>query len=157
MRDRQAQFIDSDPLAQPSALHFRNRWAEPSATFFRGSRYFTVGHEWFVTLREGIDLGPFLERGQAELAVARHIAEHCLKSPGEVARLFGHRESDATEFELMVREMLGCLEQQQLRSENCAFVWTTQRIDELRRNPTASSQTDARITALEYLLDQLEG
>ena len=90
------------------------------------------------------------------MAVARHVAEHSLQTPGGVARLLGNDEEGATRFEIMVREMLACLEQRQLRSENCAYVWAKQRIDALRREPGSQSFTMLRIGVLEHLLNTLE-
>jgi len=142
------------PGAQPPRV--QNRRSDDARTVFRGSRYFTVGHEWYFMLREGGTLGPFSERGEAELAGAQHVAEYCLMSSGGIAKLFDHDEDGITEFELMVREMLDCLEQRKLRSENSAFVWTRQRVDELLQKPEKQRHTHTRIKALEYLLDQWE-
>lgn len=150
--DDQTQFVDPSSGLTENLPCFQNRRSESAATFFRGERYFTVGHEWFVSVREGTDLGPFLHRGEAELAVALHVAEHCLRSPGGTAELSSHSEASVTEFELMVQEMLGCLEQRQLCSEDRAYSWTKQRIDALRKHPAQQRHTIARITALEYLL-----
>lgn len=152
-----SQSGSSYPHAGGQALRFRNRRSDPPVTFFRSSRYFTVGHEWYVTTREGRNLGPFSTRDEAELAGVEQVARHYLVSHGGVAKLYDHDEDGVTEFELMVREMLAGLEQHQLRSENIAFVWTTQRIDELERYPDKQTHTAARIKALEYLLDQWGG
>jgi len=157
--ETQFQFADTHLAETPpkvDPLRFHNRRTEPEQIFFRGGRYFTVGHEWFVTLREGIDLGPFLHQETAELAAARHIADICIDSPGGIADLFHHAETEATAFEMLVRELVEGLEQRLLRSDNCAYVWTQQRLDSLHRRPGNRTHVSVRIRALEYLMDEFE-
>lgn len=155
LKTADAHLAETLPKVHP--LRYHNRRTEPERIFFRGGRYFTVGHEWFVTLREGIDLGPFLRQETAELAAARHIAGACIDSPGGIADLFHHTETEATEFEMLVRELVEGLEQRLLRSDNCAYVWTQQRLDSLRRHPEKQTRVSTRIRALEYLMDEFEG
>jgi hypothetical protein len=134
----------------------RNRRSDHGYTCFRGDRYFTVGHEWYVTLREGKDLGPYLNRDDAELALAMHVAKCCLAAPGGIAEMFAGAEDDTGEFEILVSEMVDGLEQRQLRGENCAYVWIKQRLDAIYMKPAQETYPLVRLRALNFLFGELD-
>ena len=50
----------------------RSSDAEPMRCF-RTSRYFCVSGDWYFTTRENKDLGPFLSREHAEMALSRYL------------------------------------------------------------------------------------
>ncbi len=47
------------------------RAGEPQRTWFRTSRFFSVGEVWFFTTREGIDVGPYESKAAAQRDAAR--------------------------------------------------------------------------------------
>lgn len=151
-----AREVSAGSLRPGSSVEFRNRRNDHRQTYFRAGRYFTIGHEWYVTLREGDDMGPYPDRDVAEMALAMRVAGDCVESPGGIARLFGNNEECASLFEIMVREMADGLEQRKLRSDNCAYVWARQRLDELYRHPAQQTHPVVRSKALNYLLYQME-
>ena len=82
------------------------RRSDGYAPFFRSDRYFTVGHEWYVTKREGGHLGPYLSQEEAQRALAKHVAV-VLDLSGEAGRLLDPQQGGpATAFEGMVRSVL---------------------------------------------------
>ncbi len=141
---------------RPTPGDFRNRRSEPPRTFFRCGRYFTVGHEWYVTNREGIDLGPYVDREQAELGLAMHVTACCFARPGRIAELRKRAQHGLTSFEALVAEMVGCWEQRRLRSANSAYVWTQQRLERLNERPEGVDHLESRARALRYMLARLD-
>ena len=92
------------PGAATGVLQYRR--SEGHAPFFRSDRYFTVGHEWYVTKREGGHLGPYLSRDEAERALAKHVAV-LLQLDGQTERLLDPPQGGpATAFEGLVRTVL---------------------------------------------------
>lgn len=143
-------------IRQDVSRDLRNRRSEPPRTFFRCGRYFTVGHEWYVTNREGIDLGPYKDREQAELALAMHVTACCFARTGGIAELRRRAQQGLTRFEALVAEMVGCWEQRRLRSANCAYVWTQQRLQRLYESPQGTDHLESRMRALRYMLSRLD-
>jgi len=47
------------------------RPGEPPVPHFRSDRIIQVNGQWFLSTREGIDVGPYADRAAAEAAVAR--------------------------------------------------------------------------------------
>jgi len=144
------------PNKKPLPPPIVNRRAEQGGTYFRGGRYFTVGHEWYVTLRHGLEIGPFPDREEAELTLARHVAERLAQRPGGLASLDDHGDRQATPFELLVREILGAYEQRRLRSENSAYVWVMRRLAELDKHPPRDIRSEMHRRALQRLLVELD-
>lgn len=147
----------SEPDAHDPPPHLLNRRQEPKVTYFRCGRYFTVGHEWYVTVREGLDIGPCISREAAELALARYVATCCLSAPRGTASLDNHGDREPTTFELLVREFLECWEQRQLRSANCAYAGVKRRLDALYRKPVQETADIRHAKVLESLLAELDG
>jgi len=131
---------------------FLNRRSEGERTYFRSGRYFTIGHEWYVTVREGIDLGPFLYRAEAEIELVKHVADCQIAVAGGIADIFARSESDATDFEVLVRDVIECWEQRHLRSDNSAYVWIMQRLEAINGKQD-HSEIESRV--LERLLAEM--
>lgn len=93
-------------LESPIPSSWINRRSEEPATYFRTDRYFTVGHEWYITKREGGYLGPYLTKKEAELALAKRIA-FLFVVDGQVGNtLENDHGRPATEFERLVHQVL---------------------------------------------------
>ena len=108
IEDRAAQSAARTAEAQPESDTgiLRYRRSEGYAPFFRSDRYFTVGHEWYVTKREGGHLGPYLSADEAEYALAKHVAV-LLDLAGEAESLLDRgREEPLTPFERRVCTVL---------------------------------------------------
>lgn len=129
-----------------------NRRSEDDCTYFRCGRYFTIGHEWYATVREGTDLGPFLHRMEAEVALVKHVADLHIGIAGGIADIFARSEGDATEFEKLVREVIEYWEQRHLRSDNSAYVWIMQRLETIN-GEQGHSEIESRV--LERLLAEM--
>jgi len=152
-----AVFTDSAadmPHSAPTPI--RNRDTEQQHTYFRCERFFTVGHQWYATIREGRDIGPFGSRRQAELAVARYVASHLVDSPAGITELDRLGIGEYTHFVVLVQEIAACLEQRRLRSENSSYVWAKQRLDRPKRHPDEESHPQVRSRVLEYLLTEMD-
>jgi hypothetical protein len=153
----------SKMLSRAQSANMRNNLQRrfdqaPSAecSFFRSDRYFTVGHEWYVSIREGKDMGPFLERDDAEMALACHVTECLIDGYGFVAKLGGDEKRDLTSLELMVQELAACREQFRLRSEISAYAWAQQRLAEFHEHPTAYDHVEIRARALKQFMQELD-
>lgn len=46
------------------------RQGEDSRTHFRTDRFYRVNEVWFFSTREGIEMGPYASRSEAELALS---------------------------------------------------------------------------------------
>lgn len=132
-----------------------NRGPEHDRVYFRCGRYFTVGHEWYVTLREEKDIGPYASRDEAELALACHVTA-CFLAAGHIGQLDAHGGRDATVLEVLVQELASCQEQARLRNENSAYVWAQQRLDEFAEHPEKYGYVDTRVKALRHFLSELD-
>ena len=133
-----------------------NRGAEHEHRYFRCGRYFTVGHEWYATIREGRDIGPYTTREEAEMALACHVTACFVGASGHIGQLDAHGGRDATVLEVLVQELASCREQARLRSENCAYAWAQQRLDELAEHPDRYGYVDIRVRALRHFLSELD-
>lgn len=141
-----------NPPASPNTL-FRARQGEDRQSYFRSDRMFTVGHSWYSATREGVDMGPYRDRGEAETALALFVAR---KGPGWTREQTA-RHADLGElnnFEVMVAEFSEFL---QLRQENTparATAWVYGRLQLLRERKASEQHQAARAAALEYLLER---
>jgi len=133
-----------------------NRESEPERVFFRCGRYFTVGHEWYATTREGRDIGPCATRHEAEMSLAFHLSDRAFGISGQLGQLVAHGERDATVLEVRVQELTSCLEQTRLRNENSAYVWAKQRLDKFEKHPTQHDHADIRANVLRHFLSELD-
>lgn len=132
-----------------------NRGLEQDHVYFRCGRYFTIGHEWYVTVREGHDIGPFASRNEAEMSLAGHVTA-CFVASGHIGQLDAHGGRDATVLEVLVQELASCREQARLRQENAAYVWAQQRLDEFNEHPKKYGYIDIRVRALRHFLSELD-
>lgn len=133
-----------------------NRGSETPRGYFRCGRYFAVGHEWYATVREGREIGPFTTRDEAEIALANHVTDCFVESRGHIGQLDAHCQRDATALEVMVQELASCREQTRIRSENCAYVWAKQRLQAMEEHPGLFSHVGRRTHALKHFLMQLD-
>lgn len=134
-----------------------NRGLEQERRYFRCGRYFTVGHEWYATIREGRDIGPYETREEAELALARHVTDCFVDRAGHIGQLDAHGRREATVLEVLVQELASCREQARLRNENSAYVWAYRRLSEYEDHPARHDHAAARASALRYFIAELDG
>ena len=145
-----------DSKQQRELYHMLNRGSEPQRAYFRCGRYFTVGHEWYATVREGTEIGPFSTRNEAQMALANHVTACFIASRGHIGQIDAHGERDATMLEVLVQELASGHEHARLRSENCAYIWAKQRLEEISKHPEDFSHADARANALMHFLSELD-
>ncbi|MDH5737701.1 MAG: DUF6316 family protein [Gammaproteobacteria bacterium] len=60
----------------------KNRQGESDAYPFRANRIFAVGNEWFISTREGTELGPFASRLDAEGELTAYLRELAVREGG---------------------------------------------------------------------------
>ncbi len=138
------------------AMATLNRGSESPRQFFRCGRYSTVGHEWYVSVREGCELGPYATRDEAELALANHVTSRFVDSHGYIGQIDAHARRDATVLEVLVQELATCREQIHIRGENAAFAWAKRRLDAMNEHPEKFNRVRARIHALMFFLRELD-
>ena len=153
---RKQSGLQHDSNRQAESRRMLNRGLEPQRAYFRCGRYFTVGHEWYATVREGKEIGPFTTRDEAEIALASHVTACFVESCGHIGQLDAHGERDATILEVLVQELASCREQVRLVSENCAYAWAKQRRQKIDEHPENFSHADVRTKALKYFLSELD-
>ncbi len=51
-----------------------NRRGEGGPAPFRGGRFFTIGHRWYVATRSDRDLGPLASRDRARVILAQYLS-----------------------------------------------------------------------------------
>ncbi len=144
--------LQTNPPATPTNL-FRARHGENPQRFFRSDRMFTVGHSWYSATREGVDMGPYRNRGEAEAALALFVAREGAAWTREQAARRADL-GDLNDFEVMVAEFHEFL---QLRRENTparATAWVYRRLQLLRERKVSEQHQVARVAALEYLLER---
>jgi len=56
-----------------------NRFGENGPVPFRTDRIYSVGHEWFFSVRKGNERGPFATEEEAKLALIGFIREELAK------------------------------------------------------------------------------
>lgn len=134
-----------------------NRASEPERPFFRCSRYFSVGHQWYATTREGGDVGPFDDRAEAELELAHQLALQVTESQEQ--RLMGEasgEDSETTVFAVLLDEFRTCHLEARTRTPNCIYVWAKQRLEELEGSSVPTLHTAIRARALRHFLIDLD-
>lgn len=145
------------PFIPHESARILNRGAEHERRYFRCGRYFTVGHEWYATIREGRDIGPYATRAEAEMALARHVTDCFVDRAGHIGQLDAHGRRDATVLEVLVQELASCREQARLRNENSAYIWAQQRLAAFEEHPARYDHARIRANALRYFLAELDG
>ena len=148
---------DADDFgAAPDAHDRHNRRSEQPRRYFRCGRFFTVGHQWYFATREGLDIGPYATRPQAEIALAKYVARRCVTSPEGVAEVFHGKGRETTPLEAQIGEILSCWQQRGLRSGDGARVWARQRLGKLRQRPEAFDHPAVRLRVLQHMLAELD-
>ena len=56
-----------------------NRFGENGPIPFRTDRIYSVGHEWFFSVRRGSEKGPFASEEEAKAALIEFIREELVK------------------------------------------------------------------------------
>ena len=133
-----------------------NRNFESPRAYFRCGRYFNVDHQWYASIREGNELGPYPTRDDVEMALANYVADGLARSPERKHRVRSKVDREPTFFEVLVQELLACRDHKRLRGENAAYVWATRRIETIQQNPGVVDRASARTYALEYCLRDLD-
>lgn len=133
-----------------------NRASKDGAAFFRCGRYFTVGHEWYASLREDRDVGPYATREGAEMALASHLTACCLESFGSIQQIGSRDDRDPTVLELLVQELASCREHCRVRSENSAYAWAQQRLTAFDEHPDEHDHVKIRARALRHFMRELD-
>lgn len=133
-----------------------NRIAKHRRAFFRSGRYFTVGHEWYASLRADKHLGPYVTREEAEMALASHLTACCLESFFSIRQMTSRDDRDPTVLELLVQELAACREHCRVRSENSAYAWAKQRLTEFDEHPDEHDHVKIRARALRHFLRELD-
>lgn len=133
-----------------------NRGSEPERAYFRCDRYFTVGHKWYATTREGLDLGPCTTRHEAQVTLANHITDQGLDISRHIGQLAARGERAATVLEVLVQELAICRQQSRLRTNNSAYVWAQQRLAKFEEYPAEHDHADIRTGALRHFLLELD-
>jgi hypothetical protein len=90
------------------------------------------------------------------MALANHVTSCFFASRGHIGQIDAHGGRDATMLEVLVQEMASGHEHARLRSENCAYIWAKQRLEEIDRHPEDFDHANARASALRYFMAQLD-
>jgi hypothetical protein len=90
------------------------------------------------------------------MALANHVTACFFASRGHIGQIDAHGERDATMLEVLVQEMASGREHARLRSENCAYIWAKQRLEEIDKHPEGFDHANARASALAYFMAQLD-
>jgi len=90
------------------------------------------------------------------MALANHVTACFFASRGHIGQIDAHGERDATMLEVLVQEMASGHEHARLRSENCAYIWATQRLEQIDKHPEDFDHANARARALMHFLAQLD-
>lgn len=48
---------------------------DQNKAWFRSQRCFAIGNEWYVATREGVNVGPFKSRKEADASINRYILD----------------------------------------------------------------------------------
>lgn len=145
--------LSSDTARIPAPIV--NRGGEGKKTFFRSDRYFAVGHQWYAAMREGLDLGPFADRDQAEIAVASHVAAGYQDAVAILRRSIRSTDREPTVLEILMQELARCRVEQHARSDNRLYVWAQRRLEAIKKDPGEFSYAPVRVRALRHFLDEL--
>ncbi len=141
---------------QRGQRQFLNRGSEPERGYFRCGRYFTVGHEWYATTREGKDIGPCATRHQVEITLAQYLADRVFDTPGQLGQLVMHSDREMTELEVLIQEFVNCRQHALLRSANSAYVWAQQRLVKFEEHSAEHDHAGIRVRVLRQFLSELE-
>lgn len=125
-------------------------------SFFRSCRYFTVGHEWYAATREGLDIGPFIDRPNAELKLAEHLVENSTAVSEKMRELDLVIDQETTEFRILLHEFWTCRVEACYRSENSFYAWAKRRIEQLEEDASGFTFADARVRALRHRLAEMD-
>ena len=63
-----------------------NRFGEDGPVPFRTDRIYSVGHEWFFSVRKGEDMGPFVSEEEAKVALIEFIREELARETAPKVR-----------------------------------------------------------------------
>jgi hypothetical protein len=129
------------------------RRTDGGGPLFRGSRYFTVGHEWYAHTRESKELGPFSSRSEAELRLAWHLAL-MVDEQGDETFMLNDEESQHTMTPLEVQrdELVVCRRDAAARGLAAACIMAQQRLDAIEGISEPGTRSALRAEAIRYFL-----
>lgn len=145
----------ADLLAELERLVQSNK-RQQRQSCFRTCRYFTVGHEWFATVREGGVIGPYLSRQDAELALAKHVIENSDSAATEAEKLDQKSDAAITDFTVLLHEFWTCRLAEVQRSENSFYAWAKQRLEACETGDSEIPYPSVRAKALRRRLSELD-
>jgi hypothetical protein len=148
-----ARSTDCDALPAVSQNLLRRR-GEETGTYFRCSRYFAVGHEWFAATREYGQLGPFPGRAEAELGLAWHLTVR--EDSTDEAPCGGPDRGPPTSLEILISEFRICRREAERSSALSAYASARQRLDEMEDAATDAAHTSLQVRAIRHFLTELE-
>lgn len=143
---------DRPPPAPSSPLPSRR--GEETRTYFRCSRYFAVGHEWFAATREYGHLGPYPGRDEAELGLAWHLSVN--QPVDDTATGARPNRATATSLEILISEFRTCQREAAQSSALSAYASARQRLDELEEAAKETAHRSLRVRAIRHFLTELE-
>mgnify|MGYP001547700292 FL=1 len=147
----------TQPTGELSVPHgFRNRSQEKGLTYFRCDRFFTVAHQWYVTLRGGAVIGPYPDRTEAKVALAKQLAGDLYSTAQGAAALDDNENRQTGELEELIRLSLECATQRRLGGDNSAYAWLMQRLDSLRQTPADPDRVNLQLRLLTSLCEDLD-
>ena len=133
-----------------------NRHGEQDFTPFRSGRLYVVNGQSYFDTREGKQFGPYRTKNEADKALAVFVAQRLCESisswPDNNSLSLGSQNGT----DQMAGELLVFFCQKKHYGQVAALAWANKRRKELMEHRGATSNSNKRIEALEYVLDQEE-
>jgi hypothetical protein len=132
------------------------RRTDGGGPLFRGSRYFTVGHEWYAHTRENKELGPFGSRSEAELRLAWHLALQVEEQADGESTPEAGSEDTMTPLEVLRDELVVCRRDATARGVAAACIMAQQRLDAIEGISEPGTRSALRAEAIRYFLNEAD-
>jgi len=133
-----------------------NRHGEQGYRPFRSRGLYEVNGQSYFDTREGKQFGPYRTKNEADKALAVFVAQKLCELtsswPDNSSLSLGSQNGT----DQMVGELLVYFYRHKYYGQVAALAWANQRLKELMEHRGAVSNSNKRIEALEYVIDQNE-
>lgn len=134
-----------------------NRFGEDGHPPFRTQRVFSENGQWYFDTREGAQVGPYRDLNAVKNALAVFIAQRLLITHGSRAGDTNYTPGLQDGVEHLVEELYEFYNQYKENGQAAAMSWGNQRLRELMTSEKNLQATNARIEAIQYVLNLDEG
>ena len=129
------------------------RYGDQAHPTFRTRRLHAVNGEWYFDTREGVQLGPYRDKSEAEKALSVFLANCLLDVEVRRPDFFEFHYGAQDGIEHMVEETLAYFTYSRNQGQTAALAWANNRLKNITKNINQLSSSQERMDVIQYAMD----